>query len=323
MPNTQLEAYRRQYTDTLTHLFDADKKFLQDAVTVDTDINGSTKVFPFIGQLTGQRKTGRNEITILTEPDYSARHLRIYTDYVATPVDMDDVIRMVDDPKADIYWEAKNALHDLRTQEIMRTFFGDVITGEAGGSTTQFPAGNIIPVNYSGGKFGQNSGAANIGLNMDKLLRVRSLISRNKIRVNTGSENALHIAVTEDDVQDLMANKIGTLSDNFPLVDERLGQLTASFGKAADSINDAMFYWHGFWFHVIPTAYFDTEGSGNRKLPVWVKDGVVFGIKKDVDAKIQERPDMVETTEIKVLTKHGGMRKMDSKVYQILVTPTA
>lgn len=323
MSNTQSEAYRRQYTDTLTHLFDADKKFLQDAVTVDTDINGSTKIYNFIGQMTGQRKTGRNEITILTEPDYSARHLRIFTDYVASPVDMDDVIRMVNDPKADIYMEAKNALHDIRTNEIMQMFFRDVITGEAGGTTTSFPAANIIPVNYTGGKFGQNPGSANIGLNMDKLLRVRSLISKQKIRVNTSPETALHVAITEDDVQDLMANKIGTLSDVYPLVDERLGQLNASFAKAAENINDAMFYWHGFWFHVIPTAYFLTDGSGNRQLPVWVKDGVVLGIKNDVQAKIQERPDMVETTEIKVLTKHGGIRKMDSKVYQILVTPTA
>lgn len=323
MPNTQSEAYRRQYQDTLTHLFDADKKFLQDAVTVDTDINGSTKIFNFIGQMQGQRKTGRNEITILTEPDYSARHLRIYTDYVASPVDMDDVIRMVKDPKADIYMEAKNALHDLRTTEIMRSFFGDVVQGEAGGSTATFPTGNIIPVNYSGGKFGQNAAAANTGLNMDKLLRVRSLISRQKIRVNTSPETSLHVAVTEDDVQDLMATKIGTLSDVYPMVDERLTQLTASFGKAADNINDSMFYWHGFWFHVIPTAYFLTDANGNRQLPVWVKDGLIFGIKQDVKASINERPDMVETEEIKVLTKHGGMRKMDSKVYQILVTPTA
>lgn len=316
MANTQYEAYQRQFDSTLMHLVEMDTPFLMDGVVIDTDIEGQTKVFKRIGTLTGQRKTGRNEVAVLQEPDYSARHLVTNTDYVATPIDMDDVIKMVNNPQDDLYQECVNALYELQTKEVMKGFFADVIVTEAGGSTSSFAAGNQVAVNYNGGPFGQNSGAANVGLNIDKLLRVKSLVSTAKVRVNTTAMNTLNIAVCEDDIQDLMSTKYGT--DQYPLVD-KLNTLVGSFGKAAEQIIDGKFYWQGFHFHVVPPQYFELDGSGHRRLPVWIKDGFVYGQRTAIESEIVKLPNTVESTKIQVLTRHGSLRKHDSKVYEIKV----
>lgn len=315
--NTQFQAYQRQYEDTLIHLFELDRPYLVDSVMVDTNIEGMTKVFPRIGQLTAQQKTGRNEKAALQEPEYSARHLSVKTFYCATPLDMEDVFRMVNNPQDDLYTEAVHAIYDAQTHEVMRSFFADVVVNEDGGATSSFPVGNTVAVNYSGGPFGQNAAAANVGLNIDKLLKVKSLISAAKIRVNTTSNNTLNIAVTEDDIQDFMANTIGT--DNFPIID-KLNTLMTSFQDATEKIVDGKFTWNGFIFHVVPPQFFELDASGHRRLPVWVKDGVVFGIKENVATQIKDLPDSVESVKIQTLTRVGGMRKHDKKVYEIRVT---
>lgn len=312
----QFEVYRRQYEQTLLHLFELDRPYLVDAVTPETDIQGMTKIYGRIGSLTARDKTGRNEIAGMDEPDYSARHLTIRTKYVATPLDMEDVIKMVNNPKDDLYTECVHAIYEAQSLAVLRSFFADVIVGEDGGSTESFPTANQVAVNFSGGKFGQNSGAADIGLNIDKLFKVRSLISRAKIRVNTTEMNSLNIAVCEDDVQDLMANKIGT--DQYPIID-KLSQLTSSFEKAAEKIVDGKLYWQGFTFHIVPPDYFELDENGDRRLPVWVKDGVVFGIKDNVSTQIKDLPQTVESVKIQALTRVGGLRKHDKKVYEIKV----
>jgi hypothetical protein len=310
----QYQAYQRQYEETLQHLYELEKTFLLDAVTVDTDIEGMTKVFKSIGKLAAQKKTGRNEIANLQEPDFSARHLSISTWYCASALDMEDVIKMVNNPQADIYTEAVNAIRESQTNAVMDSFFGTVVINEDASSSSAFSSDNQVAVNFSGGTFGQNSGAADVGINIDKLLKVKSMISNNNIIVNQSMGSMLNIAVCEDDVQDLLASKIGT--DNYPMLD-RFNTLQLQLQSATENIVDGKFTWNGFTFHVIPPQYFDLDDSGHRRLPIWLKDGVVLGMKDNVKAEIVRLPQTVESTKIQALTRVGGMRKHDKKVYEI------
>ena len=131
MANTQYQVYERQFTDTLTHLIETgDRPYLIDAMTVDTDIKGQTKLYKYIGTLGYQKKTGRNEIAILDEPDYSSRHMQVGTYYSAPVVDAEDTLRMVQDPKADIYQEAIRAINSAKTAVAMNGFFDTYLTNE-------------------------------------------------------------------------------------------------------------------------------------------------------------------------------------------------
>jgi hypothetical protein len=318
MVDTQYQAYQRQYSETLTHLYELDKPFLVNSLIVDTDITGMTKVFDRLGSIPYKKKTGRNEIATLEEPDFSARHLSVGTYYAATPYDMEDISKMVGNPQSDLYQETLTSIYYAQTDVAMTSFFADVVINEDGGSTSSFPAGNQIAVNYSGGTFGQNSGAANVGLNVDKLLKVKSNLSKKKLYVNTSDRNSLNIAICEDDMQSLMASKIG--SDNYPMLD-RLNTMMIQFEKAADNIIDGTFKWNAFTFHVLPQNFFQTDASGYRRLPVWVKDGMVYGMKVNVTSEMERLPSTVESYKIQALTRVGGLRKHDDKVYEIKVTP--
>ena len=235
-------------------------------------------------------------------------------DWVTT-LDMEQVEQMVKNPTDDHYVECINAIRRAQTLELMEGFFKDVIINEDGGSTSSFSANNQIAVNYSGGTFSQNSGAADVSLNVDKLFRVRKLLSDAEIYINESEASKLHIAVTEEEVQQLMASVIGT--DNYPMLDSNFSSMKVTLEKAVDTINDNMFYWQGFHFHVLPSLYFDVDENGDRRIPVWIKSGMTYGMKVNVRSEILRLPNTVESTKIQALTRVGALRKHDAKVYEI------
>lgn len=315
MADTQYQAYQRIYDSTITHLYELNKPYLMDTVMIDTDIPGMTKVYSRIGKLQSVKKTSKNEVVSPQEADFSARHLTVSTHYVPTVLDMEQVEQMVKNPTDDHYTECVNAIRRAQTLELMEGFFKTVIINEDGGSTSSFSSDNQIAVNYSGGPFGQNSGASNISLNVDKLMAVRKKLSNAEIYINESDASKLHIAVTEEEVQKLMANVIGT--DNYPMVDASFQSMKITLEKAVDTINDNMFYWQGFHFHILPSSYFELDASGHRRIPVWVKSGVTYGMKENVKSEILRLPNTVESTKIQALTRVGALRKHDAKVYEI------
>lgn len=315
MADTQYQAYQRIYDNTLTHLYELNKPYLLDTVMIDTDIPGMTKVYSRIGKLASVKKTSKNEVVSPQEADFSARHLTVSTHYVPTTLDMEQVEQMVKNPTDDHYVECINAIRRAQTLELMEGFFKDVIINEDGGNTSSFSANNQIAVNYSGGTFSQNSGAADVSLNVDKLFKVRKLLSDAEIYINESEASKLHIAVTEEEVQQLMASVIGT--DNYPMIDSNFSSMKVTLEKAVDTINDNMFYWQGFHFHVLPSLYFDVDANGDRRIPVWIKSGMTYGMKVNVRSEILRLPNTVESTKIQALTRVGALRKHDAKVYEI------
>jgi Phage capsid protein len=323
MSNTQYQAYERQYEATLLHLNEIGQRpYLIDAMTPDT-VQGMTKVYKDIGPLKGKKVTGRYEIADIQEPDFGARHIFIEQLYVPAAKDAGDVQKMVNDPQSDIYTEALYEINRMKTETAMKGFTATVqVNEDASGQSVFDTANRSIPVDFSGGKFGQNSGAADVGLNIDKLLEVRQKISKQeRVVINTNPNNRLNIAVDEEAVQDLLASQIG--EDTFPLI-STINTLEARFGAAMDNINGVpTFNWFGFVFHVLPFEFFNLDSSGNKILPIWTKDSMVFATNTELETEIVKLPHTVQTTKIQVLTRVGVMRRNDQKVYTIIAKPSA
>lgn len=313
--DTQFQAYQRIYDETFTHLYELNKTYLMDTVMIDTNVPGMTKVYNFLDRLEAVTKTSKHEVVSPQEADHSARHLVVKTHYVPTIRDKEQVEQMIKDPTNDYYMEAVTAIKRKQTKTLLDGMFSDVIINEDGGATSSFPGANQIAVNYSGGPFGQNSGAADVSLNVDKLMAIKKKLSTAGILINDSESSKLHVAVTEEEVQGLMANTIGT--DNFPILDNNFTSMQMSLEKAVDTINDNMFYWQGFHFHVIPAEFFQTDANGDRRIPVWLKSGVTYGLKENIKSEIVALPNTVESVKIQALTRVGCLRKQDSKVYEI------
>lgn len=313
--DTQYQAYQRIYDDTFTHLYELTKTQLMDTVVIDTNLPGMTKVYNQMGKLEAVDKTSKHQRILPQEAEHSARHLTVLTKFVPAILDKEQAMQMIKDPTSDVYQEAVAAIKRKQTKVLMDSFFSAVVINEDGGSTASFPGANSIAVNYSGGAFGQNSGASNISLNVDKLLAVRKKLSNAEVMINDSEMSKLHIAVTEEEVQKLMANVIGT--DNYPMIDSNFSSMKISLEKAVDTINDNQFYWNGFHFHILAPQYFSLDSSGHRRIPVWMKSGMVYGIKENVKSVIADLPETVESVKIQTLTRVGGLRKHDAKVYEI------
>jgi Phage capsid protein len=317
--------YSRQFDTQLKHLYGFDKAFLMDAVTIDSEnLNGTTKMYSYMGSLgPAEDKSDFDEIATLSEPSYEARHIAWSTFYKAVSKDEENAMRMITQGiESHLMQEIVRSCKAKQTFKILDGFFADVVTGNAGGTTLPFDTtNNVIAANFNG-KYNQNpAGANNLGLTMDKLNGIRLKISRQKVTVNTSDADRLHIAVCEDDIQSLLATKIGV--DQYVHLD-RFKTLMVNLGSQYDQMVDNTFDFNGFRFHVIPEHYLTTQsvttGAGVstcRRTPVWMTSGLIYANKQDITGTIVALPSTVESFKIQGLARGAALRAEDRKVYEI------
>ena len=187
---------------------------------------------------------------------------------------------------------AINREHD---DEIIRAFAATANTGRSGGTSTSFPAGNIIAVD-------EGAGAAT-GLNVDKLLAARELIMNNDVDLDDPN-NQLYCAIAPGQERDLLEQVKVTNTDYQD--------------NAILSGNGAgLKRWFGINF--IISTRLTTDGSGYRENPFWAKSGMNLSIWTDVTANIKQRDDLHrDPYHVEVYSTFGATRIEEDKVMQIL-----
>jgi len=187
---------------------------------------------------------------------------------------------------------AINREHD---DEIIRAFAATANTGRSGGTSTSFPAGNIIAVD-------EGAGSAT-GLNVDKLLAARELIMNNDVDLDDPN-NQLYCAIAPGQERDLLEQVKVTNTDY---------QDNAILSGNGTGLKR----WFGINF--IISTRLTTDGSGYRENPFWCKSGMNLSIWTDVTADITKRDDLHRNPyHVEVYSTFGATRIEEDKVMQIL-----
>lgn len=165
-------------------------------------------------------------------------------------IDSFDKLRLLTDPESSYVQNAVYAAGRQMDDIIIDAMFADAKTGETGGTTTSFPAGNQVAVNFGA--------AANTGLTVAKLREAKRLLMANEVDLESEELIAIVTAKQHDD----LLKEIQIISSDFngdrPVLVE--GKVTRFLG-----------------INIIHCERLDLDGSSYRRIPVYAKSGMYLG----------------------------------------------
>lgn len=251
--------YVTQFASNIQLLLQQNGSLLRPLVMTGSHKGKQASPVDQIGAVNAQRKNGRFQPMGRVDAPVDRRWV-FPVDYdLPQLVDHQDELRMVLDPKSALVQNAQMAMGRAIDDEIITAFFADAKTGEAGGSTTSFTAGNIIA-----------HGSA--GLTVAKLRAAKKILLANQVKTQ---EDPIYAVITAAQHDNLLAEAtiISTdFNDKPVLVD---GMVTRFLG-----------------INFILCERLPVNGSSHRRIPMFAKSGMYLGMWADIKTSITQRDDL-------------------------------
>ena len=208
-------------------------------------------------------------------------------------VDTFDKLRLLTDPESTYVQNAVFAAGRQMDRLILLATTGTAKTGEAGGTSTSFTAGNEVDV---------ATGGSNSRLNVAKLLALQELMLANS--VDFMNEDII-IPLTAKDNSALL-NEIQIISSDFNGGDRPV----LKDGRVQRFL--------GMNFVYCQLTETVMAGTNEVTIPAWVKSGMHIGIWNDLTTSISRRNDLQgEPWQAYVYMTAGATRLEENKVYAI------
>lgn len=183
-------------------------------------------------------------------------------------------------------------------ETILTAFFGAANTGTRGGTSTTFPSGQQIAVNYKA--------ATDVGLTAAKLINGYRLMMTNNVDVKTDTVycagNAIQLAKLFDETKIIS----GDYNTAKPLADDN-GMVTK---------------WHGINF--IHLEGVNVDSNSDVRVPLWAKSKVVFCTWNGYYSKASIRDDLSsQPWQLYTKITIGSSRLEEVGVVELICDPTA
>lgn len=283
--------YAQEYASTVSLLLQQRGSKLADTVTPKS-ITGAkaASVVDQIGSVEATKRTTR--YPTLTPADTPTDRPWVYpSDYDWNDlIDSIDKLRMLSDPQSAYALNGAYALGRSKDREIISAFFGDRKTGENGGTTVSFPAGNQVAVNFGA--------AGNVGLTVTKLREAKRLLMAAEVDLDMDPLTCVVTAKQHDNL--LSEIQVTSLDFNEkPVMME--GRITRFLG-----------------FNFKHTELLAVDGSSYRRVPCYAKSGVVLATWNDITSDISQRKDLAGLPiQVYVYGTFGSTRTEENKVMEI------
>jgi len=285
-------SFVEQYKGTIEQLAQQKRSRFAMSVTMGSYVGDGAKAVDQIGEVTAQRKTSRHQDMPLISTPHSARWVHPEDFIWADLIDSEDKLRQITDFESPYAINGAASLERWKDDVIVAAFFADSKTGQKGTGTTSFPSGNIIPV-------GTGASAAT-GMNTAKIKRLKRLLKAAEVDLDF---DPIYIGVSAIQDEELMGEyevKSVEFANMKPVIDEN-GNLRRFLGC-----------------NFIPTERLDTDSSGYRRCPGYVKTGMHMGMWNDITPDIGPRRDKAGVpTQVSLTGTFGATRVQEVKVYDI------
>jgi len=261
-------------------------------------ITGDKAFFDQIGAVAAQVKTGRHQPTPQSDTPHSRRRVTTQTYHRADYVDGEDKIRMLIDPTS-MYAEAQAmAMGRAMDDVILAAIDATAYVGVDGTSTQAFDTNMIVDVQT----VWPGVSAADTGLNLAKLLEARKLLGANDV----DPDEEVFVAVNQRQITSL-------------LKDERIG--SADYNSMMPLMNGQIARAGGCT--LIPCNRILTDSNSDDKVPFWTRTGLLMAMGKDINTKIDPRPDLSYSTQVYTSMDLGATRMEEKRVGYIECDPGA
>lgn len=259
------------------------------AVDVGTHQGDSAAFFEVIGTVEGRVRTTRHADTPVMDTTHDKRWVDPVDYEWGTLIDKQDRLRMLLDPTSTYVQRAANAMNRLRADAIIAAFFANAKTGAKGGSTLTFAQdnGNTVAVDFDG---------AASGVTVTKLIEGRRLLEGEEV----DPDAAIYCAVTKTQHAELLklTQVVSKDYNSAPVIES--GRVKSLLG-----------------INFIRDNGLAVDGSGYRRLPMWVQSGMHYGSWMEPMGQVYPRPDKSNNTQVLVEMTGGAARADGAKVVEI------
>lgn len=283
--------YAQQYADSINLLLQQKGSRLADTVTPKS-ITGAKAAVPVdqIGKVEATQRTTR--YPSLVPADTPTDRPWVYpSDWDWNDmIDSIDKLRTLNDPQSSYVQNGTYAMGRVKDRLILAACFADRKTGEAGATTTSFPAANQVAVNFGA--------AGNVGLTVAKMREAKRLLMAYEVDIET---DPLTMPVKAKQHDNLLA-EIQVISLDFnekPVMME--GKITRFLG-----------------INLKHTELLNADASGYDRVPVYAKSGITLATWNDISTDVSRRNDLAGLPiQVYVYGTFGATRMEENRVIEI------
>lgn len=282
--------YTIQYANNIQLLLQQKGSKLRDKVMSGSHVGKQASPVDQIGSIAMQPVVSR--FAPMGRVDASVDRRWVYPSDFDLPqlIDSFDKLRLLLDPSSSYVQNAVYAAGRQMDDLIIDSFFGTAKTGEAGGTSTTFPAGNQVAVN--------EGAAANTGLTVAKLRKAKRLLMANQVDLESDPLTCVVTALQHDNLL-AEAQVISMDYNDRPVLAD--GKIQRFLG-----------------IDFVHCERLDTDGSSYRRVPVFAKSGMYLGIWDDVKTDISQRKDLQSMPwQAYVTMTAGATRLEENKIVEI------
>lgn len=303
------QAFVNQFRSNVFHLSQQKGSRLRGGVRTEIQ-NGQRMFFERLGQDVAIRKTSRHMDTPQIDSDHS-RRANTLDDYIwADLIDEEDQIRLLIDPESGYAQASMWAMGRAMDDEIIAAMRGNAYSGQGGTTAVPLPDAQKV--------LAQSSAAIGTptDLNVDTLRAVKKVFDINDVDESieryiavSASQLANLLSQTQvtsadyNSVKALVSGQIDTFMGFKFIRTQRLPQLDCGYNNSTGAI---------------VTAGGNATASNARRCLAWAKTGVVLGIGKDVEVKIDPRPDKNYATQVFARMSVGATRLEEAQVVEVV-----
>ena len=255
--------------------------------------NAEFSFYDRIGATAAVEVLTRHADTPLIETPHDRRRCHLRDFDWADLIDRKDRIRLLIDPTSPYAQNAAFALGRSLDDVIIENMFGTAYTGKTGSTSTTFPAGQQIAVDYV-----ESGGAADSGLTIPKLRNARQKL----IAAQNDKAEPRYIAISAVQMTDLLANSL--------IQDVDTNEIKAL-------VHGEVPYYMGFKF-IECERLLTTSGTAHRRLPCWVHSGMLLAMGSEIQAEIGPRRDKRNSVQVYSAASFGAVRMEEEKMIEII-----
>jgi hypothetical protein len=288
---TQLpEHYQTDFSDNWEYLVQQEDSRLESSVTKVT-VKGKERTFDQLGKSKMRLITTRNGKTVPSDTPMAKRWLRPKGYDEVTYIDEFDKVALGELPTPQSEHVKAHAMAAKRTMDevIIAALEGTAYIGEDGTTAVDVPTSQKVAVDYV-----QSGATANSGLTLAKMARAKFILDHNEV-----PQDGRYFAVTAKQINDLLVNVIEIKSSDYnevkALVDGKINRFL------------------GFEFRMTELLTL-VVATDVRTCIAYHREGIALGIGQAEQAKIDIRPDLNHTIQIRTVMMIGATRKEEERV---------
>jgi Phage capsid protein len=277
-------SFQVKYNNNVDMVLQQQKCMLEEAI--DTQEDASTekiKIKDLVGNSQPLEADERHGDTKYNNTGYDGVWIPKPTElYHAALIDNADTLATSIDLQGTEVMAGAGVINRSKTRRILEGFYGPIISGKEGTTTTPFPTSNIIPVTEGGAAGAQK-------INVAKLITADKMLTQNyvdktlrKFMVLTADDNAQLLTEVPATSSDFKASYGGVVME---------GRLMSLLGWnfIHEELDNPM-------LGAVPALA--TDGNGYRKTPFWVKPGLRANFWQRLRTMVDRLPQKLGSVQV-------------------------